>query len=319
MDLLLEVARAVRSAVLPYLGRPEMRGTDGVAIGGDPTFGIDHVAEDVANKVLEAASGDGLAWYTEDRGLMERGSPKRLLVVDPIDGTRPAGAGLEAGCVSIASAPYSRDATLGDVDDGLVLEIKTGTLFRARRGQGTRIVRTGESIGPELSAKKTLDGAFWVYGLRGRPTMPSALVLSELIDNSGVSGGTFDIGSATFGMTGVVLGRFDAYIDHGQRMIDDVPSTRVQFEEIADGAVLNNNPYDVAAAALICTEAGCVVTDAAGRSLDDRPLVGSGADYCVSTLAVCTPELHSEIVSALDRGIERLRKTEESRLIEKGV
>ncbi len=308
MDLILEVARAIRSAVLPHLGRPETRGTDGVGVGGDPTFGIDHIAEDVANGVLEAAASEGLAWYTEDRGLVERGSPKRLLVVDPIDGTRPAGAGLEAGCISIASAPYSRDATLADVDEGLVMEIKTGTLFRARRGEGTRIIRDGGSVQATLSAKKTLDGAFWVYGLRGRPTMPSAIVLEEMIDNSGVSGGTFDIGSATFGMTGVVTGRFDAYVDHGQRMIDDVPSTRAHFEEIGGGAVLNNNPYDVAAAALICTEAGCVVTDAAGRSLDDRPLVGSGADYCVSTLAVCTPELHTEIVAALDRGIDRLRE-----------
>jgi fructose-1,6-bisphosphatase/inositol monophosphatase family enzyme len=189
-----------------------------------------------------------------------------------------------------------------------VMEIKTGALFRARRGEGTRIIRDGGSVGATRSSKKTLDGAFWVYGLRGRPTMPSAVVLEEMIDNSGVSGGTFDIGSATFGMTGVVTGRFDAYVDHGQRMIDDVPSTRAHFEEIGNGSVLNNNPYDVAAAALICTEAGCVVTDAAGRSLDDRPLVGSGADYCVSTLAVCTPELHAEIVAALDRGIDRLRE-----------
>jgi len=308
MDLMLELARAIRSAVLPHLGRPETRGAEGVGVSGDPTFGIDHIAEDVAHDVLEAAAGDGLAWYTEDRGLVERGNAQRLLVVDPIDGTRPAGAGLEAGCISVAAAPFSREATLGDVDEGLVMEIKTGTLFRARRGGGTRIIRSGGSTQPSPSGKKTWDGAFWVYGLRGRPTMQSAVVLEELIDTSGVSGGTFDIGSATFGMTGVVVGRFDAYVDHGQRMIDDVPSTRAKFEEIGGGAVLNNNPYDVAAAALICSEAGCVVTDASGKPLDDRPLVGSGADYCVSTLAVCTPELHAEIVAALDRGIDRLRE-----------
>ena len=88
--------------------------------------------------------------------------------------------------------------------------------------------------------------------------MPSAIVLEELIDATGVGSGTFDLGSATFGMMGVVTGRFDAYVDHGQRMIDDVPSTRALFEEIAGGAVLNNNPYDVAAAMLICEEAGAV-------------------------------------------------------------
>lgn len=307
MDLPLEVATAVRAAVLPYLGRHESRGTEGTAVGGDPTFGIDAIAESAAEKVMESAGSD-IAWYTEDRGLSSRGTPERLLVVDPIDGTRPAGAGLEAACVSVAVAPFDEDATLGDVEDGLVLEIKTGTLYRARRGEGTRIVAGGETKGPNPSTQRTVDGSFWVYGLRGRPTMPSAVVLEELIDRSGVGGGTFDLGSATFAMTGVVTGRFDAYVDHGQRLIDEIPATRPLFEEIAGGAVLNNNPYDVAAALLICREAGCTVTDAAGHPLEDRPLVGSGADYCVSTLAASTPELHSEILRFLDRGMDGLRE-----------
>jgi myo-inositol-1(or 4)-monophosphatase len=306
-DLILELAVAVRAATLPHLGKPELRGTDSVAVGGDPTFGIDELAEDAAERVLEAASAEGLAWYTEDKGLTVRGKPERLFVVDPIDGTRPAGAGLEAACVSIAVAPFSEDATLGDVDDAVILEIKTGTLYRARKGGGVRIVVAGESRPPTPSGLRGVDGAFWVYGLRGRPTLPSAVVLEELIDTTGVKSGTFDLGSATFGMMGVVTGRFDAYVDHGQRMIDDIPSTRRLFEEIADGAVLNNNPYDVAAAKLICEEAGLPVTDAAGASLDDRPLVGSGADYCVSTVVGATAELHAELIGYLDRGIERLR------------
>lgn len=306
MDIALEVATAVRQAVLPHLGRPETRGAEGTSVGGDPTFGIDEIAEQTAEKVLESAAED-LAWYTEDRGLVVRGSPKTLLVVDPIDGTRPAGAGLEAACVSVAVAPFDEDATLGDVDEGIVLEIKTGTLFRARRGRGLRIVANGETREPSLSPTRTIDGAFWTYGFRGRPAMPSAVMLEELIDATSVRGGGFELGSATFGMTGVVLGRFDAYVDHGQRMLDDVPQTRPLFERLAEGAILNNNPYDVAAALVVCTEAGCTISDAAGRSLNDRPLVGSGADYTVSTLVASTPELHGELLQMLDRGIERLR------------
>jgi fructose-1,6-bisphosphatase/inositol monophosphatase family enzyme len=108
-------------------------------------------------------------------------------------------------------------------------------------------------------------------------------------------------------MTGVVTGRFDAYVDHGQRMIDDIPDTRKLFEEIADGAVLNNNPYDIAAAKLICEAGGCFVTDAAGNPLDEKLLIGSGADFCVSTVVSATRELHHEIIGSLDRGIEKLR------------
>ncbi|HVE92333.1 MAG TPA: inositol monophosphatase family protein, partial [Actinomycetota bacterium] len=196
---------------------------------------------------------------------------------------------------------------LGDVDDGLVLELKTGSMFRARRGAGTSFVIAGESRSPAPSAATGLDGAFWTYGLRGRPTMPSAIVLEELIDRTGVSSGTFDLGSAAFGMTRVATGQLDAYVDHGQRLIDDLPQTRELFERIAGGAVLNNSPYDVAAALLICTESGCTVTDAGGRPLEGRALVGSGPDEQLSTLAAGTPELHAQILQALDRGIDRLR------------
>lgn len=308
MDLLLEIARSVRAAVRPHLGRPEQRVSAGVAVGGDTTFGIDEIAEDAALRFLEAVGGDGLAWYTEDRGLVVRGRPEQLIVLDPIDGTRPAGAGLEACCVSIASAPFTREATLGDVDDGIVFEIKTGALFRAQRGKGVRIIDKGETRTASPSQVKALEGAFWVYGLRGRPAMPSAVVLEELIDGSGVSGGTFDLGSAAYAMCGVAAGRFDAYVDHGQRLIDELPETKPLFEQIAGGAVLNNSPYDVAAALLICGEAGCVVTDARGEPLEGKPLIGSGDGYCVSTLAACTPELHAILLGALDRGMDRLRE-----------
>src|ERR1041385_9187805 len=101
MDLLLDVALAIRSAVLPHLGRHETRGSNSVSVGGDPTFGIDEIAEEAAERVIDEASG--IAWYTEDKGLVLRDGATRLLVVDPIDGTRPAGAGLEAGCISIAA------------------------------------------------------------------------------------------------------------------------------------------------------------------------------------------------------------------------
>ncbi len=305
MDLLISLATAIRSAVLPHLGRQAMRGSNSVSVGGDPTFGIDEVAEAATARFLDDI-GD-VAYYTEDRGLVDRPGAKRLLVVDPIDGTRPAGAGLEAGCISIAAAPFDKDATLSDVDDGLILEIKTGALYRAKRGRGVRIVRNGETREPSLSPQTEIDGSFWTYGLRGRPAAPSVVVLEELLDGSGVSGGAFELGSAAFGIVGVVTGRFDAYVDHGQRMVDDVPPTRKLFEAIADGAILNNNPYDVAAALLIAEEAGCVCTDAAGSSLSDRPLVGSGADFCVSTVVACTQELHDAVIGSLDRGIARLR------------
>ena len=149
---------------------------------------------------------------------------------------------------------------------------------------------------------------FWAYGLRGRPVRAIAEVLGELIDASSVGGGTFDLGSATYDMTRVVTGQLDAYIEPGPRIVAEVPGMREKFERVGDGVVLNNSPYDLAAAALILEEAGAVVTDAKGGSLADRPLLGSGAAFQLSCVAAGNRELHAAIVRELDLGIERLRR-----------
>ncbi len=58
-------------------------------------------------------------------------------MVDPIDGTRPALAGLESACVAVALAPLGDgDPTMADVSAGCVVEIKSGDWFLAARGQG---------------------------------------------------------------------------------------------------------------------------------------------------------------------------------------
>jgi myo-inositol-1(or 4)-monophosphatase len=130
--------------------------------------------------------------------------------------------------------------------------------------------------------------------------------LAELIDASSVGGGTFDLGSAAFDMTRVATGQLDAYIEPGPRMIADVPGMRAEFERVGRGAVLNNSPYDLAAATLVLEEAGAVVTDAYGASLGNRPLLGSGEEFQMSVVASANEQLHRRILEALDDGIERL-------------
>ena len=92
-----------------------------------------------------------------------------------------------------------------------------------------------------------------------------AEVLGELIDASSVGGATFDLGSATYDMTRIATGQLDAYVEPGPRMVDEVEGMREEFERVGGGAVLNNCPYDLAAAALCLEEAGAVVTDAHGE------------------------------------------------------
>jgi len=299
----LELAAALRDEVAPGLGDHAGRAHSGAGEGGDITFAIDERAEAFMESFVAERAPD-VAFYSEDRGLVAPPTGADwVLVVDPIDGTRPAMAGLEAACVSVAVARLEpeRQTRMGDVATGCVVEIKSGHAFVAHRGGGLE-------PRPSLSANRELSRMFWAYGLRGRPVRAIAEVLGELIDSSSVGGGTFDLGSATFDMTRIVTGQLDAYIEPGPRIVSDVPGMREEFERVGNGAVLNNSPYDLAAAALILEEAGAVVTDAYGAPLAGRPLLGSGAEFQISCVAAANQELHAAILRELDLGIERLAR-----------
>ena len=297
--LALDVAARVREAVAPALGRADARRGVGIAPGGDVTMAIDEIAEEVVAEVC-AAAGD-IAFYSEDRGFVAFGRPRAVLVVDPIDGTRPAAAGLESCCVSVAVAPPSEDARLGEVSFGVVHEIKSGVVFAARRGGGVRA-----DVPIRRSGNTDLGALFWTAGLRGRPALPVTVALEELIDGSSMRGGFFELGSATFNMTRIVTGQLDAYVDVGMHVIERFPQTEARFRAAGDGAVCTNFPYDVAAAALIVAEAGGVVTRPDGAAIDDHPAVGSGDGYGVAVLASASPALHDALLAAVASGMDRL-------------
>ena len=90
------------------------------------------------------------------------------------------------------------------------------------------------------------------------------------------------------------------------RMVDEIPGMREAFEAVGGGAVLNNSPYDLAAAALCLGEAGAIVTDAYGDPLGPRPLLGSGHDYQMSCLSASNNRLHELLLEALERGFHGL-------------
>lgn len=301
--LVVDLATGLRERVLPALGGHDGRAHARAGAGGDVTFAIDEDAE----RFLEAYVAEHaptVAFYSEDRGLVEPARPaEHVLVVDPIDGTRPALAGLEAACVSVALAPLGDDGapTMGDVAVGAVVEIKSGASFVAQRGRGLQA-----SVPVAPSPTTDLSKLFWVYGLRGRPARPMMEVLGELVDRSSVGGAVFDLGAATFDMTRVATGQLDAYVEPGGRMVDEVPGMQAAFAAVGGGHLLNNSPYDVAAAALVCSEAGVVVTDASGRTLDDRPLLAAGAAGQMSMLVAANPALHAALLAEIDAGIARL-------------
>jgi len=307
-ELATDLCASLRRIVLPQIGKAEARTHAGTAVGGDVTFGIDELAEDFLVKYLEDR-GASIAVYSEDRGLIYFGGeePEHVLIVDPVDGTRPAAAGLEGAMVSVAVAELNEAPTMGDVVFGCLSEIKSGTTFTAARGEGV-VIKTaaGEPVPVILSPNTDLSKLFWTIGFRGRPARALIETMGDLVDLSSVDGAVFDLGSATYSITRILTGQLDAYIDIGPRMIDDVPEVRPLFESVGKGAVLNNSPHDLAAAGIIAREAGASFGDGWGNSLEGRLLLGSDHSYQMSCIATANQELFDEIVTAMDSGIEKL-------------
>ena len=303
-ELVLDLALRLRDRVLPELGSRAGRAVAGAAAGGDLTFTIDVVAETTLRDLLDGSTCSRLAYYSEDRGLVAAPGDTHVLIVDPIDGTRPAMAGFESACVAIALAPLGDgDPTMADVEVGCVVEIKTGDWYLAQRDRGVRSSRR-----VALSPNSDVSRMLWAYGFRGRPVRPTVEVLGDLIDASSVGGGTFELGSQAFAMTRLVTGQLDAVVEVGSRLIDDVPGMRAEFERVGHGQVLNNSPYDLAAPWLCLHEAGGTVSDGWGRPLDRHRLLGSGHEYQMSSISASNRQLHEALVQAIDDGIARLRR-----------
>ena len=298
----LDLAHRIRQAVAPLLGHPDARRHSGIAAGGDTTYGIDEVAERVAENAF--AELDDVAYFTEDAGMRVRGRPTAFFLVDPIDGTRPSTAGFETCCVTLAVGPPGDGVTLGDLTYGCIVEIATGAEFEARRGGGARA--EGRSLSP--SKATALDGLFWGGGFRGQPAVALSAVLAEIFDVSGARGAFFDQGSAAYSLSRVATGQLDAVVDPGPWMLEEVPELEEAFRAVGGGHVLNTTTYDTAAGLLLLWELGCPATDAAGRSLEKLPVLSEdGKASFVGAVAASTPEVHGALIEALGRGMERLR------------
>ena len=298
LELVRELALALRERVLPLVGTHTGRAHSHAGASGDVTFAIDAAAEELLEQFV-AERAPGVAFYSEDRGLVSADGAHTVLVVDPIDGTRPALAGLESCCVSIAVAPLEDEPRFRDVTIGCVVEIKSGRVFIS-----------GE-LDPQLSSNERLDRMFWAFGFRGRPARELTEVLAELIDTSSVGGAVFDLGSSAFNMTRLITGQLDAVIEPSSLIYQELPELRAEFERIGGGAVLTNPPYDLAGAWALLREAGAVVTDARGRPLDDRPLLGSGPEHQTSFVASANQPLHEAILEQVDAGVARLHAARE--------
>jgi myo-inositol-1(or 4)-monophosphatase len=219
--------------------------------------------------------------------------------VDPIDGTRPAVAGLEMACVSVAAARLSERPVIADVEYALLMELSTGAFLYGERGRSGVLADGYEHAVPAPTAATDLSRMFWSIEFNGHPAHLMTEAYGHLVDLSANAGGIFVFNSASYSISRLITGQLDAYVDVGNRLLRDDPALLPQFTRIGNGSVLHLFPYDIAAAVFLAEKAGVTVTDAYGESLADTVLTDLGVHNQRSCVAASTPELHRKLLDAI--------------------
>jgi myo-inositol-1(or 4)-monophosphatase len=172
--------------------------------GGDRTLLIDEAAEAFVFAELAAlhAAGARFTAVSEERGIVDFGSPDVRVVIDPIDGSVNAKRGLPHYALSIAVAD---GPTMADVVFGFVQDFGPEEEWVAWRGRGARL--DGEPLDAGLGERRTRDGKLEVIGVESadpRWVVQSADALAETAHRLRA------IGAIAVSLCQVAAARFDA-------------------------------------------------------------------------------------------------------------
>ena len=216
----------------------------------------DFAAEEAISKILQWEFPEHA--YLGEEGLNRSGKESAYRwIIDPLDGTGNYVHGFPYYCVSIG---LEQD---GQLVLGVIYDPNRDELFHAVRGRGAFL--NGETI--RVSHADSLSQAMCVASLpvNSDPKHPAvARFLAVLPEAQSVQ----RLGSAAMNLAYLACGRLEAFW-----------STTLKS-------------WDMAAGALIVTEAGGQTTRLNGEDLDVHRL---------EILATCTPEIHSALVALLNR------------------
>lgn len=224
----------------------------------DAVSQMDRGAEEmIVNHLLRAFPEDGLLG---EEGGERRGSSGRRWVVDPLDGTVNYLYGIPLWGVSIALEEQ------GTTTLGVVVLPEADEAYLASRGRGSWHVRHGRARrlwGSQADAlSRALVGTGFGYSAERRAAQAAVVqqVISQVRD-------VRRSGCAVVDLCWLAEGRLDAHFEYGL------------------------NAWDLAAGALICREAGMVVTGDTGAA----PALVIGASPGISTqLAALLDELGAD-------------------------
>lgn len=314
-EFLENLAKTIRDAVRPVIEQEKGREVVGSAASGDATFQLDKVAEKALMTHLRDEKAP-VAYYSEDSGYttFASGQPTNLLIVDPIDGTRAAKLGFESCVVAVASTRIIERPSLGHIDNACIYELLGNRSFYAERGKGTRMYIDGQYKKPRLSKNTNLETMAWSMTVPARPAELIFPTAAKLIDLSSLKGGFFACNSTSYSLTRLLTNQLDATVDFANRYLRDLGEiVDDHFINAGRGAQLGVAPYDIAASLLVAEEAGCIVTDAYGDSLENVLALDSSTANQVSVIAAANKELHEKLMSFFSTRIAQFERLLERR------
>lgn len=232
----------VRKSVTDLVGTPEGNTKMGPGAGGDISRKIDLVAE---QKVIDTIkqSGANPTIIGEECGTI-KGNDTGYIIMDAIDGTTNITRAIPFNCCSLA---YATDSTLSSVTDAAVIDIATGDLYYASKGKGAFL------NGNKITVRKH-DG----------------IKLDELIAGINISG----VSPALLHSISPIITKLNHIRIFGANALELCFLAR-GFLDIFMDFRDKIRPTDMAAAILIAREAGGLVLDKHGNSLDSDIAFGN--------------------------------------------
>ena len=257
---LLGLARATAEEAAALVGAGRHAAADQVDTKSSPVdvvTAVDRASEElIVARLLETRPDDGVLG---EEGASTDGTSGVRWVVDPIDGTVNFLYGVPQFAVSIAAEVDGR------TEVGVVLNVATGELFTAVRGQGAWLTAPGAaalqltgSTPPDLARSLVATGFGYDAEQRRLQGAVVAGLLPEVRDIR-------RFGCASLDLCAAAAGRVDAYYELGLK------------------------PWDHAAGALVAEEAGLVRSGTGGRPFAEPMAV------------VAAPPIAADLVALLER------------------
>lgn len=232
----------------------------GTGASGDKTYFIDKTAEDIIISVLES-TGEPLTVVSEEIGVKEIGGGGTIALIDPVDGSRNAIAGIPFYCTSIAIA---NGKSIGNIYLSYVVNLINGDEFWAEKGRGAFL------NGEKISTQK--DDIFYLTAYEAQSPSKDIPVIIPLLSASRKT--------RCLGATALDI----AYLASGSISVFANPSP--------------SRSFDFAGGWLLVQEAGGVFTDMNGNPIDN---VDIGLKKATSLLVSGNERLHEKALMLLSR------------------